>query len=33
MKYDIYISYRRDSGDFLAQLIYDRLTQRGDKAF
>ena len=33
MKYDIFISYRRDGGDTLAQLIYDRLTARGYKVF
>lgn len=33
MKYDIFISYRRDGGDTLAQLIYDRLTDRGYKVF
>lgn len=33
MKYDIFISYRRDGGDTLAQLIYDRLTSRGYRVF
>ena len=33
MKYDIFISYRRDGGDTLAQLIYDRLTARGYRVF
>ena len=33
MKYDIFISYRRDGGDTLAQLIYDRLTDRGYSVF
>ena len=33
MKYEIFISYRRDGGDTLAQLIYDRLTARGYKVF
>lgn len=33
MKYDIFISYRRDGGDTLAQLIYDRLTHRGYRVF
>lgn len=33
MKYDIFISYRRDGGDTLAQLIYDRLTDRGYRVF
>lgn len=33
MKYDIFISYRRDGGDTLAQLIYDRLTGRGYRVF
>lgn len=31
--YDVFISYRRDGGDTLAQLIYDRLTERGYKVF
>ena len=31
--YDIFISYRRDGGDTLAQLVYDRLTDRGYKVF
>lgn len=33
MKYDIFISYRRDGGDTLSQLLYDRLTHRGYKVF
>lgn len=33
MAYDIFISYRRDGGDTLAQLIYDRLTARGYRVF
>ena len=33
MKYDIFISYRRDGGDTLSQLIYDRLTHRGYRVF
>ena len=33
MKYDIFISYRRDGGDTLSQLIYDRLTRRGYRVF
>ena len=33
MSYDIFISYRRDGGDTLAQLIYDRLTDRGYRVF
>lgn len=33
MKYDVFISYRRDGGDTLAQLIYDRLVHRGYKVF
>ena len=33
MSYDIFISYRRDGGDTLAQLIYDRLTARGYRVF
>ena len=32
-KYDVFISYRRDGGDNLAQLLYDRLTQRGYRVF
>ncbi len=31
--YDVFISYRRDGGDTLAQLIYDRLTERGYRVF
>ena len=33
MKYDVFISYRREGGDTLAQLIYDRLTHRGYQVF
>lgn len=33
MKYDIFISYRRNGGDTLAQLLYDRLTHRGYRVF
>lgn len=33
MSYDIFISYRREGGDTLAQLIYDRLTARGYRVF
>lgn len=33
MKYDIFISYRREGGDTLAQLIYDRLTELGYRVF
>ena len=33
MSYDIFISYRREGGDTLAQLIYDRLTDRGYRVF
>lgn len=33
MKYDVFISYRRDGGDTLSQLIYDRLTHRGYRVF
>lgn len=33
MKYDVFISYRRDGGDTLSQLIYDRLTRRGYRVF
>lgn len=31
--YDIFVSYRRDGGATLAQLIYDRLTVRGYRVF
>lgn len=31
--YDVFISYRRDGGGTLAQLIYDRLTERGYRVF
>lgn len=33
LKYDVFISYRRDGGDTLAQLLYDRLTSRGYSVF
>lgn len=33
MKYDVFICYRREGGDTLAQLIYDRLNSRGYKIF
>lgn len=33
MKYDVFISYRRDGGDTLSQLIYDRLTHKGYRVF
>ncbi|MEE1086049.1 MAG: toll/interleukin-1 receptor domain-containing protein [Schaedlerella sp.] len=33
MKYDVFISYRREGGDTLAQLLYDRLTNRGYRVF
>lgn len=33
MKYDIFISYRREGGDTLAQLIYDRLREKGYRVF
>ena len=32
-KYQIFISYRRDGGGELAQLLYERLDKRGYKAF
>ena len=30
---DVFISYRREGGDTLAQLLYDRLTNRGYRVF
>lgn len=33
MSYDVFISYRRDGGDTLAQLIYDRLKEKGYRIF
>ncbi len=33
MEYDIFISYRRAGGDSLAQLIFDRLEERGFSVF
>lgn len=33
MSYQIFISYRREGGDMLAQLLYDRLTQMGYSVF
>jgi len=33
MKYDVFISYRRDGADTLSQLLYDRLIHRGYRVF
>lgn len=33
MKYDIFISYRRDGGEVTARILRDSLTQRGYKVF
>ena len=33
MSYQIFISYRRDGGDMLAQLLFDRLTHLGFSVF
>lgn len=33
MPYQIFISYRREGGDMLAQLLYDRLSQMGYSVF
>ncbi len=33
MQYDIFISYRRDGGDIIAHILYDRLTQKGYSVF
>lgn len=33
MSYDVFISYRRDGGDTLAQLVYDRLREKGYRIF
>ena len=33
MQYDIFISYRRDGGDMMAHVLYERLTQRGYSVF
>lgn len=32
-KYDIFISYRRDGGEFTAKMVRDRLTERGYRVF
>ena len=29
MQYDIFISYRRDGGDMMAHILYERLIQKG----
>ena len=33
MQYDIFISYRRNGGDMLAHILYERLTQKGYSVF
>lgn len=33
MQYDIFISYRRDGGDMVAHVLYERLTKRGYSVF
>lgn len=33
MQYDIFISYRRDGGDVIAHVLYERLTQMGYAVF
>ena len=33
MQYDIFISYRREGGDMMAHILYERLTQRGYSVF
>ncbi len=33
MQYDIFISYRRDGGDMMAHILYERLTQLGYSVF
>ena len=32
-KYDIFISYRRDGGEFLGKSLYDKLTDAGYRVF
>ena len=32
-KYDIFISYRRDGGEMLAHILYERLKDSGYAAF
>lgn len=32
-EYDIFISYRRDGGFDLAQVIYEKLSKRGYRVF
>ncbi len=31
--YQIFISYRREGGEFLGKMIYDRLSQKGYRVF
>lgn len=33
MQYDIFISYRREGGDMMAHILYERLTQKGYSVF
>lgn len=33
MKYDIFISYRRDGGDIMAHMLYEQLTKKGFTVF
>ena len=33
MQYDIFISYRREGGDMLAHILYERLTEKGYTVF
>ena len=33
MKFDVFISYRHDGGEYLALLVYQYLTKRGKKVF
>lgn len=33
MKYDIFISYRRESGEYTAKILHDKLTEMGYKVF
>ena len=33
MKYDVFISYRRDGGEYTAKMIYDKLSEQGYRVF
>ena len=33
IKYDVFISYRRDGGEYTARVIYDKLTELGYSVF